>query len=231
MAHYITNRKRRYKSSSKSFFWEGVNASTYIIGALCFLIGSVLFLPIFHEYSTVAAWMFIIGSLIYLGVTLDDFAESLVYYRHHRQRSLKTTLEFLTLTGYVIASVLFLIGSVCFLPSLFKEAWGAWGFIIGSLLFAGGATISVTQITEAGTLMGLELLNVVAICFVIGSLLFLVPSIPYLWSVDQSGLKQKLFTYLACQFIFASLLFLVGGMANFYRAYRMHCRHISNGND
>ncbi|WP_189573910.1 YrhK family protein [Marinobacter zhanjiangensis] len=225
MAHHITNRRRSYKSGSTSFFWEGVNASTYIFGALCFVVGSVFFLPTFQKYSAAGAWLFIIGSLIYLAVSLHDFAETLIFYRINRQRGSKTILEFLTLTGYVIASALFLLGSICFLPSVLKEDWGAWGFIIGSALFAAGATISVTQITEAGTLIGLQLLNAVAICFVIGSILFLVPSIPYLWSVDQSNLTQKLFIYLAGQFIFASVLFLAGGVANFYRAYRMHHHH------
>lgn len=222
MAHHITNRKRSYSSATQSFFWEGLNASTYIIGALCFVVGSVFFLPRFEMYSAAAAWLFITGSLIYLGVALHDFAETLIYYRHNRQHGRKTTLEFLTLTGYVIASILFLLGSVCFLPSVFKEAWGAWCFIVGSGLFAAGATISVTQITEAGTLVGLQLLNAVAICFVIGSILFLIPSIPYLWSVEQSKLAQKLFSYLTSQFIFASVLFLAGGVTNFYRAYRVH---------
>lgn len=229
MAHHITNRRRSYQSGSKSFFWEGLNASTYIVGAICFVVGSVFFLPAFQEYSAVAAWLFIIGSLIYLTVSLHDFAETLVHYRHNRQFNAKKKLEFLTLTGYVIASVLFLLGSVFFLPGVFKEAWGAWCFIIGSALFAGGATLSVTQITEAGTLIGLQLLNAVAICFVLGSILFLIPSIPYLWSVGQSGLAQKLFTYLASQFIFASVLFLAGGGVNFYRAYRMHFHRVSSG--
>jgi len=94
-------------------------------------------------------------------------------------------------TGYVIASVLFLLGSVFSCPACSKEAWGAWGFIIGSALFAVGAVISVTQITEASMLICLQLLNAVAICFVIGSILFLIPSIPYLWSVDESNLTQN----------------------------------------
>ncbi|RBI69399.1 hypothetical protein DQ400_01540 [Vreelandella sulfidaeris] len=42
------------------------------------------------------------------------------------------------------------------------------------------------------------------------------------WSAKQSSLTQTLFTYSASQFIFASLLFLAGGVANFYRASRMH---------
>ncbi|SFR47561.1 YrhK-like protein [Marinobacter daqiaonensis] len=225
MAHHITNRKRSYKSGSTSFFWEGLNASTYIVGALCFVMGSVFFLPGFDEYSTAGPWLFIIGSLSYLGVTLHDFVETVIYYRHNRQRGLKTTLEFLTLTGHVTASVLFLLGSVFFLPGVFSEALAAWCFIIGSALFAAGATISVTQITEAGTMICLQLLNAVAICFIIGSILFLIPSIPYLWRSGHLNLPQILFTYLAGQFIFASVLFLTGGLVNFYRAYRMHYHH------
>lgn len=231
MAHHITNRRRSYKSGTKSFFWEGLNASAYIVGAFCFVVGSVFFLPMFQKYSAAAAWLFMIGSVIYLAVSLHDFVETIIYYRQNRQRGRKTILEFLTLTGYVIASVLFLLGSICFLPSVFKEAWGAWGFIIGSALFAAGATISVTQITEAGTLICLQLLNAVAICFVIGSILFLIPSIPYLWPSGQPDLPQIMFTYLAGQFIFASILFLVGGVTNFYRAYRMHHHRGSHAND
>jgi len=45
MAHYITNRKRSYKSGSESFIWEALNASTYIVGALCFVVGSVFSCP------------------------------------------------------------------------------------------------------------------------------------------------------------------------------------------
>lgn len=183
---------------------------------------AAFFLPMLEKYSAAAAWLFMLGSLIYLAVSLHDFAEALIYYRHNRQQGRKKILELLALTGYVIASLLFVLGSVCFLPGVFKEAWGAWCFIIGSALFAVGATISVTQITEAGTLIGLQLLNAVAICFVIGSILFLIPSIPYLWPSGEPNLPQKMYTYLAGQFIFASALFLAGGAANFYRAYRMH---------
>lgn len=229
MVHHITNRKRSYRSGSESFFWEGLNASAYIVGALCFVMGSIFFLPALDQYSASAAWLFILGSLIYLAVTLEDFAETLNYYRHNERYGRKTVLEFFTLGGYVIACILFLAGSIFFLPSIFKEAWGAWCFIIGSALFAAGATISVTQITEAGTMVGLQLLNAVAICFILGSLLFLIPSIPYLWPIEESSFAYKLFTFASGQFIFASLLFLGGGGANFYRAYRMHHHRKSYG--
>jgi len=121
MAHYITNRKRSYKSGSESFIWEALNASTYIVGALCFVVGSVFFLPTLEKYAAAGAWLFMIGSLVYLAVSLHDFAETLIYYRNNRRHGRKTILEFLTVTGYVIASVLFLLGSVFSRPACSRK--------------------------------------------------------------------------------------------------------------
>jgi len=153
----------------------------------------------------------------------------LIYYRNNRRHGRKTILEFLTVTGYVIAGVLFLLGGV-FLPSMFKEAWGAWGFIIGSALFAVGAVISVTQITEASMLICLQLLNAVAICFRywLDSVSDPLDSLPLVCRRVQP--HAKLFTYLAAQFIFASLLFLAGGGQLLSRPIRMHYYRASNGN-
>ena len=189
---------------------------------MCFVLGSVLFLPALQHYAATAAGLFIVGSVIYLAVTVHDFIEATLYYRQHKQSRCKTVLEFFALTGYIVACLLFVFGSVLFLPDVGLEAQGAWCFIAGSLLYAAGATVNVTQITEAGTLVGMQLLNAVAVSFIIGSILFLVASIPYLWAVEAFALKQTLFSYLASEFIFASVLFLAGGVVNFYRAYRMH---------
>ena len=235
MPHQITNRKRNYRKSEakkSEFLWEGLNASAYIIGAGAFVVGSIFFLPTFQQYSAEGAWLFIVGSLIYLIVTFHDFFETIAHYQRNRRHSRKTVLELLTSTGYVIACVLFLIGSLCFMPSLNKEAWGGGCFIVGSILFATGSSINVTQITQVGSLFALQLMNAVAITFIIGSVLFLVASIPYLWPAGQSQLPQSLYTYLAAQYIFASILFLVGGLANFYRVYQMHhCHQAKKGGD
>ncbi|MCG7599341.1 YrhK family protein [Halomonas sp. McH1-25] len=224
MPHQITNRRRSYRKAPQreTFLWEGLNASAYVVGAASFVVGSVFFLPAFEKHAAAGAWLFILGSLIYLTVTANDFLETVNHYRHHSSHGRKTVLEFVTSTGYVIGCVLFLVGSAFFLPRLGLERWGAWCFIVGSGLFTIGATINVTQITQAGSMVALQLLNAVAISFVIGSILFIVASIPYLWPNHQSQLAHTLHTYLAAQFIFASLLFLAGGMANFYRAYRNH---------
>ena len=230
MPHHITNRKRSYRTSlpKDSFLWEGLNASAYIAGAAAFVVGSVFFLPAFENYMAAGAGLFILGSLFYLAVAANDCIEIITYYRRHPSHGKKTMLEFIMSAGYIIGSVLFLIGSALFLPSVGWERGGAWCFIVGSVLFTIGATVNVTQITQAGTLVVLQLLNAVAISFVIGSILFLAASIPYLWPSYQTPLAHALHTYLGAQFIFASLLFLAGGVVNFYRAYRAHQDHQQN---
>lgn len=227
MPHHITNRKRSYQTSSpkESFLWEGLNAFAYIVGAVTFVIGSIFFLPAFEQYIAAGAWLFIIGSFMYLVVTAHDCIEVISHYRRHPSHGTKTLLEFVMSAGYIIGSVLFLIGSALFLPSVDWEKGGAWCFIIGSVLFTIGATVNVTQITQAGTLFVLQLLNAVAISFIVGSILFVVASIPYLWPSYKTPLAHELHTYLGAQFIFASFLFLVGGVINGYRAYRAHQNH------
>ncbi|MDQ7728527.1 YrhK family protein [Halomonas sp. SpR8] len=227
MPHHITNRKRSYQTSlpNDSFLWEGLNASAYIVGAVAFVIGSLFFLPAFEKHLAAGAWLFILGSLIYLAVTANDCVEIISHYRRHPSHGTKTMLEFVMSAGYIIGSVLFLVGSALFLPSVGWERGGAWCFIIGSILFTIGATVNVTQITQAGNIVVLQLLNAVAISFIIGSILFLVFSIPYLWPSYQTPLAHTLHTYLGAQFIFASMLFLAGGIVNFYRAYRAHQDH------
>jgi len=57
------------------------------------------------------------------------------------------------------------------------------------------------------------------VTFVIGAVLFTVASIPYLWHVTNSSLRTTLYTFLAWQYLIGSVLFLMGGMFNYWRAY------------
>eukprot|EP01024_Parvocaulis_polyphysoides_P041376 TRINITY_DN37945_c0_g1_i2.p8 TRINITY_DN37945_c0_g1~~TRINITY_DN37945_c0_g1_i2.p8 ORF type:complete len:148 (+),score=13.51 TRINITY_DN37945_c0_g1_i2:476-919(+) len=85
--------------------------------------------------------------------------------------------------------------------------------------FLVGACVNVVQIVEAGSILSMQLLNATAICFVVGSVMFAVASIPYLWKLDGSHIQDTLFTYVAWQYIVGSILFFLGGLFNFYRAF------------
>jgi hypothetical protein len=73
------------------------------------------------------------------------------------------------------------VGSVFFLSAVGWVTAGAWTFVIGSLLFVLGACVNVRQIVRADSKLTLQLMNLTALTFVVGSVLFAVASISYLW--------------------------------------------------
>lgn len=162
-------------------------------------------------------WSFFWGSLVYLIVTVYDLLESISNLKSQDHVTGKETTELSSAIIYTIGTVLFILGSLFFLPQIQLMSFGAWCFIIGSVLFVVGACINVLQIIQAGSLLTLQLLNATAICFVVGSKLFIVASIPYLWTVNPD--QNELLTYVAWQYIIGSFLFFTGGIFNYYRAF------------
>ena len=88
---------------------------------------------------------------------------------------------------------------------------GAWTFVVGSLLFVLGAFINVIQIVEAGSLLTLQLMNITAVTFVVGSVLFTVASVPYLWDVKVPSGRTTLYSFLAWQYLMAVHCFCLVG--------------------
>ncbi|WP_426415281.1 hypothetical protein [Aestuariirhabdus sp. LZHN29] len=89
----------------------------------------------------------------------------------------------------------------------------------GSLLFVLGACINVLQIVQSKSLITLQLINLTAISFVVGSVLFTVASVPYLWEVKSPSDRTTLYAFLAWQYLIGSLLLFAGGLFNYWRAY------------
>jgi len=225
MPHLFLNRPRNFDLLSEQnqreheLFWESLNAVFYKVGGLIFIIGSVLFFPAFSAYEDLGAWSFVIGSLFYLLVTGHDLLEVLNARRQRSQpASIWNRLEALAAITYVSGTMLFIAGSLCFLKRFDAADAGAYCFIIGSLLFVAGAIVNVLQIVTAGSLLKLQLMNLTAISFVTGSVLFAVASVPYLWTVENSTDARELFSYLALLYVIGSVLFLLGGVFNYWRA-------------
>ncbi|MDR9403810.1 MAG: YrhK family protein, partial [Halothece sp. Uz-M2-17] len=158
--------------------------------------------------------------IVYLLVTGQDLWESANYLRSKALLSIWDWLEFVAANVYIIGTVLFIIGSLFFLSEIGMIVAGSWCFIIGSLLFLVGACINIIEILQATSLIKLQLLNITAIMFALGSTLFLVASIPYLWQPIDMQEEWLLFTYVAWEYIVGSFLFLIGGIINYYRIYR-----------
>ena len=223
MPHLITNRARQFTSALNrgQFTWESINAFIYCLGGLTFIMGSILFLPHFEKLSKWGAWAFIGGSILYLIVTFHDLVESIQYFRSHQNEDRPHLIEFLAAGVYVSGTVLFIIGSIFFLPDFNRVTPAAWCFILGSLLFVIGAFLNILQIIKAGSMLTLELLNGTAISFIVGSVLFLTASVPYLWPIGNKNDRFLFFTYIGWEYIIGSTLFFIGGVINYYRAFKV----------
>ena len=224
MPHMFVNRPRLHaltrdvSDTRAQFRWEAINAALYELGGVVFVLGSVLFFPAFGAYADLGAWTFFVGSLMYLVVTVHDLAEVIRHWRTSREHTLDTALEYVAAASYVVGTILFTIGSIFFLSAVGWHAAGAWCFVIGSLLFVAGACINVLQIVTARSLVTLQLMNLTAVAFVVGSVLFTVASVPYLWTVKSAGTQLTLYAFLAWQYLAGSALFLLGGVFNHWRA-------------
>ena len=62
-------------------------------------------------------------------------------------------------------------------------------------------------------------MNLTAIAFIVGSVLFTVASVPYLWDVKAPSDRTTLYAFLAWQYLIGSVLFFLGGVSNYFRAY------------
>jgi hypothetical protein len=196
-----------------------VNTAVYLVGGVLFVCGSLLFIPAVSEQPDRGAWLFIVGSVLYLLVTAHDAVEVM---RHRARLRRKPTvwdrLEWGAAASYLLGTILFLVGSVCFLSTIDRRDVGAWCFVIGSLCFLCGATIDVLEIVRAPGIRLLQLMNLTALSFVGGSILFLVASIPYLLDLATASDRRIIDAFAAGQYAWGSLLFLAGGVFNFRRA-------------
>jgi len=225
MPHLFTNRHRLHdltrdhRDLKTQFRWETINAVVYKIGGLVFIAGSVLFFPRFEAYADIGAWIFFAGSLLYLLVTVHDLSEVRHYWKTSRTHGRDTILEYISATSYVWGTILFTAGSIFFLSRVGWFHTGAWCFVIGSLLFVLGAVINVLQIVQSRSMITLQLMNLTAVSFVVGSVLFTAASIPYLWRMADLSDRTTLYAFLAWQYLVGSILFFAGGVFNYWRAY------------
>lgn len=225
MPHLFVNRSRLHNLTidradlRAQFRWETINAVLYIIGGMVFIVGSIFFFPMFEAYANIGAWIFFSGSLLYLIVTVHDFAEVCRYWRksHHHDRD--QILEYTAAASYVWGTILFVVGSVFFLSYIGWFKAGAWCFVFGSLLFVLAACINVLQIIKSDSITTLQLMNLTAVSFVVGSVLFTVASVPYLWKVQTESDRTILYAFLAWQYLTGSVLFFMGGVFNYWRAH------------
>jgi hypothetical protein len=101
------------------------------------------------------------------------------------------TIEARALLSLIIlwGTILSIIGSVFFLSTIGWLRAGAYCFVAGSLLFVTGASDNVLKIMRSRSLSTLQLMNLPAIAFVVGFVLFAVASVPFL--PNSSGPRKE----------------------------------------
>jgi hypothetical protein len=217
--HRLHNLTKDHRDLQAQFRWETINAVLYKIGGVLFIVGSIFFFPRFEAYADLGAWVFFVGSLLYLVVTVHDLAEVRRHWRMTDDRGRDAILEYTAAASYVWGTILFTAGSIFFLSAVGWFQAGAWTFVIGSLLFVVAACVNVLQIVQAQSIITLQLMNLTAVSFVVGAVLFTVASVPYLWSVAAESDRTTLYAFLAWQYLAGSVLFFLGGVFNYWRAY------------
>lgn len=226
MPHHFVNRLRSHapvgeeSSRRNQIRWESASAVIYLVGGVLFIWGSVRFFPSLESRAeNRGAWIFLFGSLLYLVVTGHDATEVVRYRRQlDRPPTMSDRYEVWAAASYLIGTLLFIVGSILFLSWVGDYDAGALCFVLGSLLFAFGATIDVLQIVQAPDIRTLQLLNLTALSFVVGSVLFAVASVQYLFTFQNVDDERVVDAFLAAQFVVGSALFLLGGFFNYRRA-------------
>ena len=236
MPHLFINRPRLHDLTREredlraQFRWETINAVLYKFGGIVFIVGSILFFPKLEAYADIGAWTFFFGSLLYLVVTVHDLTEVRRYWGASRHHGRDQILEYTAAAGYVWGTILFIFGSLFFLSIVGWFKAGAWCFVVGSLLFVLAACINVLQIVKADSIATLQLMNLTAVAFVVGSVLFTVASVPYLWKIQTESDRTTLYAFLAWQYLIGSVLFFMGGLFNYWRAYLIMREQINRQN-
>ncbi|KNC82560.1 hypothetical protein SARC_05156 [Sphaeroforma arctica JP610] len=244
MPHLITNRRREYKGIKiygHSVPLEGLNALMYLIGGVGFLIGSVLFLPIYDDYKGSGAWLFVGSSFCFVMVALHDILEArsildkawrVLWVRHvyDKEEKSKTVigiwkwLEVVVAVVYSIAAITFVVGSFFFVPEYENTAVGSWLFVWGSVLYGFGACINMLQVYLKSSAVLIQLLMFTSAQFLIGSVLFLVGSVVFLLDIQDPRPVYIIDTFAGWLFIVGSILFVGGALTNALRAKYSH-RH------
>jgi hypothetical protein len=113
--------------------WHGIN---YIIGGSTFLLGSLVLFPSFanlFDTASISAWLYTIGST---GFLLADITE----WKHYTTLKCDYLILSINFLVSVLGSLLYLTGSICFIPKLNQVPAGELQFIVGSTIIVASQT-------------------------------------------------------------------------------------------
>jgi len=147
---------------------QGLNAGMFVLGAICFVIGSIFFFPYFQAYLVHGGWLYIVGCVV---VMLGAFVSAMTA---HELRKTAQQIKFgesywelpwwsdeaatiVSCSLYMGGNGFLIVGCVFYFPTII--AYGGVDikytavihFLIGSLLFMKAATIDFLVLYRDGT--------------------------------------------------------------------------------
>jgi hypothetical protein len=221
MPHLFVNRSRKLALLKHvdhpvaHIVWQWASAVLYIIGGIILVVGSVFFLPTYDRLALDGSYMYAVASVLYLWVSAHDIME--VFKAPREEGTNDFILELTASLSYAIGAILFICGSVFFMPGAYEPIAAAWCFIMGSVLFDIGACVNAVQIWSSPDIVSAQIANLIAVCFVMGSTFYLSASVPYLFDFQSESDTYTEFTLVATLYIIGSVLYLVAGFLDMKR--------------
>lgn len=208
----ISNRDPRKSISAPSkfdLFVQLVDVISINIGSVCFIVGSIYFYPYEEGKCTVmgmpnckllGAILFILGSWLFLQGTVIVFFHS----GAHKFEDMGLVFN---LALYIVANVMFVVGSVLFIPSIIANIGpvpGTMLFIVGSFIFVIGPAFNLYRATgmrDKGVITAKQYTITALICwlYIIGSAAFVIGSFFFLPEYAEG--------YAITIFVFGSVVF------------------------
>ena len=247
--------KRSVKSSKnidrsegpRSLRWRVGQGVPYVIGSLCFTVGSCMyFTDLFRKHPaalTVGGWLFTIGSSLYLIADLQDWWDYRTGYCFNRpylplvdndtfasrspsDSNAPASIE-LNVYGSACSAALYLAGSILFIP-LFNDylSMAEWFFILGSTFGYLSSIWKIYRSASAGSCRLSNLFNngsafITDSVSCLGNLCFFIGTILFLPYVSRTDAESN---HAAILFVFGSSCFVCSSLVFQYKLCRSSSR-------
>lgn len=185
-----TNSGKSVPHTALGWFFQLIDVVSINLGSICFIVGSVYFYPSeegscggagVNNCMLIGADLFIIGSFLFLQGTVIVFFHSGAY-------KLENLSLVFNLAMYLVANVMFVVGSFFFIPDVMTQYGpyiGVWLFIIGSLIFVISPAYNLYRATgmlQQGVISRTQYMITTVMCtlYMLGSTAFVVGSVLFL---------------------------------------------------
>lgn len=216
------------------FAVEGIN----VLIAVAQILACVGFYPEYEEFYKPACVIFLVTSVMSVVVLGHAIHEAHEHAALSDEEEGKHQREVAELILFLLASIMFAVGSVLFLPEVAHGRHersdihaGTWCFLIGSAQLALAFFVNSLSVAEVGTWSHQSLKNKLAIVSLllgqVGSVLFLIGTPLYFpqLAAESCNSQWNMIRFGTNMYISGAISYLLGALVNTYLAYLKHAEH------